>query len=149
MLALFMQFSFTCSCNFLLGGSKLTRACTHKACVEAAKACIQARLHQATLGSWQAAQDNTTIYVTVGVERVGLIVGPQGSVIQNIAATTGTSIISPRKGQDPVFVITGTKRAVEAAREVCDALVSACGRPRFPHSHSCPKVASAAGSCCS
>jgi polyribonucleotide nucleotidyltransferase len=90
-------------------------------CVEAAKACIEAKVQHAAMVSWQVAQEHVTIQVTVGVEKVGLVVGPQGTVIQNIAITTGTSIISPRKGQDPVFIITGPKCNVEAARQVIES----------------------------
>ena len=87
-------------------------------CVEAAKACLDAKVQHAAMVSWQVAQEHVTIQVTVGVEKVGLVVGPHGTVIQNIAITTGTNIISPRKGQDPVFIISGPKVNVEAARQV-------------------------------
>lgn len=90
-------------------------------CVEAAKACIDAKVQQAAMGSYMVTQETTTIHVTIGVEKVGLIVGPQGSVIQGIAITTGTTIISPRKGQDPVFIITGPKRNVEVAKKMIES----------------------------
>jgi hypothetical protein len=89
-------------------------------CVEAAKACIEAKVHQAALGTWQMTQETTTIQVAVKVEKVGLVVGPQGSVIQNIALNTHTIIISPRKGQEPIFVITGAKRNVDAAKQLIE-----------------------------
>jgi len=94
-------------------------------CVEAAKACIEAKVHQAAVGTWHVAQETTTIQVTVKVEKVGLVVGPQGSVIQSIALNTHTVIISPRKGQDPVFFITGAKRNVDAAKQLIEAKAGA------------------------
>mmetsp|Transcript_16156 Transcript_16156/g.25793 ORF Transcript_16156/g.25793 Transcript_16156/m.25793 type:complete len:364 (-) Transcript_16156:1266-2357(-) len=90
-------------------------------CVEAAKACIEAKVLQAAMGTWQSSHETITIHVTIGVDKVGLVVGPMGSVVQHIMLQTGTAIISPRKGQDPVFVLTGAKRNVEMAKQMIES----------------------------
>ena len=103
------------------GGKPEFQISGHPVCVSAAKACIDARVQQASIGVWQASNETVQVNVMVGVDKVGLIVGPQGTVIQNIALTTGTTIISPRKGQDPVFVISGPKRNVEVAKQIIES----------------------------
>lgn len=88
-------------------------------CVDAACLCILAKVHLAS-GSmtWQteAWYQTETIEIFVPSDRVGFVVGLQGAVISNIAMSTGTVIVSPKKGHDPVFLVTGPKHSVLLAK---------------------------------
>ena len=88
-------------------------------CVEAASFCIEAKLHLAkgSMMMWQSEwYQQETIEIRVPSDRVGFVVGLMGSVINSIAANTGTQIVSPKKGHDPVFVVTGPKHSVLRAK---------------------------------
>jgi hypothetical protein len=71
--------------------------------------------------SWYAVETKS---VTVPQDKVACVVGTKGQTISNIAMQTGTSIISPRKGQDPVFVITGMRYCVVMAVAAIEAKAS-------------------------
>lgn len=90
-----------------------------KLCVEAASLCIKAKVHMArgSMIIWQAEWYQTeTVEIRVPSDRVGFVVGHMGSVINSIAANTGTQITGPRRGQEPVFVVTGPKHSVLRAK---------------------------------
>ena len=57
----------------------------------------------------------TTIKLKVRQDCAGFVVGPKGRVINEIAQQTETTIFSPRKGEEPIFVISGAKVLVNAA----------------------------------
>jgi len=105
-------------------------------CVDAACACIDSKVYQASgrmnwqMESWFAPE---TISITVPPETVGMIVGVQGMVISQIAMQTNTAIISPKKGQDPVFVVTGQKHCVQLAKAAIEAKVH--GARNYPMNH--------------
>jgi len=97
-------------------------------CIEAAKACIEAKVYQASIVPWQESVENVTINLSVPADRVGLVVGPSGSVIQGIALQTCTTIVSPKRGQDPIFVITGPQHCVFLAQTAIEQIVQATGK---------------------
>mmetsp|Transcript_18207 Transcript_18207/g.43374 ORF Transcript_18207/g.43374 Transcript_18207/m.43374 type:complete len:332 (+) Transcript_18207:175-1170(+) len=103
-------------------------------CVDAAITCIEAKVLQAGAASWPNTQSfaHETISITVPADRVGLVVGSLGSTITQIAVQTGTTIISPKKGQDPVFQISGPKHFVELAKSAIEQRVQTGGKGSGP-----------------
>ena len=58
---------------------------------------------------------NAQMWIRVNQEYAGFIVGPMGKVINDIAQQTLAHILSPRKGDDSIFFISGSRHSVIAA----------------------------------
>lgn len=61
-------------------------------------------------------QDSIQIKVSVPANTVGLIIGPKGARIKDIAESTSTYIKTPNKFREPIFEIVGLPGDVERAR---------------------------------
>lgn len=61
-------------------------------------------------------QDSVQIKVSVPANTIGLIIGPKGTRIKEIAESTGTYIKTPNKYREPIFEIVGLPADVEKAR---------------------------------
>lgn len=70
-----------------------------------------------------SANGHVTCEVRVPVRVVGLVVGPKGATVKRIQAETGTYIVTPSRGTDPVFEIVGSPDNVERARREIESYV--------------------------
>ncbi|XP_041270889.1 RNA-binding E3 ubiquitin-protein ligase MEX3C-like [Onychostruthus taczanowskii] len=60
---------------------------------------------------------HTTVRVRVPYRVVGLVVGPKGSTVKSIQRRTRTYIVTPGRGEEPAFQVTGAPEDVERARQ--------------------------------
>jgi len=88
-----------------------------------------------------------TCEVRVPVRVVGLVVGPKGATIKRIQAETGTYIVTPSRGTDPVFEVVGSPDNVERARREIESYIIGNGGavrggvPTMASSGNCSMVA--------
>ena len=65
-----------------------------------------------------------TLRVKVPPQAVGHLIGKRGSIIKDIQTETNTTIVSPTRGNDTIFFVTGLPENVKMVSQIFESRVN-------------------------